>query len=797
MSKALQRSNISSFSLALGLLASTTACGGGGGGGGSTQPPQNLSYERSFALYAKGVEGAQNAPTVSGNANTWTIVPALPAGLDFDTSTGVVSGAPAELSPASDYVVRASNSAGFAETTLRVGVVKPAFVALACNTLDNTLSSFVVDSTSGALIPTGYEPAPAGASQPRTLAAHPTANAVYVGHFDSRHISRFELEPASGRVLARENVDTQSRPEELALHPSGTKLYLFSRLAPHIETFDVNPLDGSLTSQATLSLGSNGLEAVARTADGRFMWVTNVNSTNQTITTLAVDSGTLLPAVSGASIPTTNKLRSLALSPDERFLYGASSEPAGSTIDVFTVDATTGALTKFDSVSVGAFAIALAIEPTGRFLYVSVSSEDTVRAFAIDPVSGALSVPADPAVASVPTGDRPWSLSIDPAGAHLYVSELNSLELGVYTIDPVSGALTRRESLRTRENPSLLALIEREALAVPRAPFVYVGNLGSGDVSIFATAPSTGDLTLVESGFPFGGQPGTLARHPRGAWMYAVDEANGLVRAYSTDPSSGDLVTIAGPVGTGVTPVAAQVEPSGRYLYVVNRGSNNVSSFRIDSLTGALSQLSQFATGASPSALAVDPSGRFVLVANQQAQTLSVFEIDPANGDLVAVGPATPIAGEPAALAIHPSGRFVLSAQANTGDLSLLRLEAAGGALSFVQSIASGVAPSSIATGPRGSVFVANEGGAGAGGVTHGRIDLALGSLSLVGFAAAGANPVDLVVEPSGAMLYVVNQGSNDVTPMSLDPLTGVPSVGAASLAGVAPGAIEIQARFD
>jgi 6-phosphogluconolactonase len=782
-------------SLALGLLAFTAACGGGGGS--SVQAPQNLSYPRSHALYAKGVEGVETAPTLSGNASSWTITPALPAGLVFDTATGVVSGAPSTLSPATDHTVRASNSAGFAETTLRVSVVKPSFLALTCNTLDQTISSFVVDSASGALIPTGYEMPASGAVEPRTLAAHPTLNAAYVGNFGSRHITRLELEPSSGRVIARENVDTVSRPEEIVLHPGGTKLYLLSRLDPHVETFDVNPLDGGLTTQGTLSLGSNGLEAVARSADGRFMWVTNVNSTSQSITTLSIDPSTLLPSVSGAPIPTTSKLRSLALSPDGRFLYGASSDPAGSTIDVFAVDSDTGELSKFDSESVGPFAISLAIEPTGRFLYVSISSDDTVRAFSIDSATGSLTPPADPAVATTATGDRPWAVSIDAAGANLYVTEIVSREIGVYSLDPVTGGLTRRESLRTRDDPTLLALFEREDLAAPRAPFVYVGNEGSGDVSIFSTAPSTGELTLIESGFPFGGEPGTLARHPRGSWMYAVDEENGLVRAYATDPSSGDLVTIGSPVGTGVDPAAGQVDPSGRFLYVVNRGSNNVSSFAIDPLSGGLSQLAQFATGTSPSALAIETSGRFAIVANQQAQTLTVFEIDPATGALAAIGPATSVPGQPAALAVHPSGRFVLSAQSNTGELSLLRLSAVDGALTFVRSIGSGVAPSAIATGPRGEVFVANQGGAGTGGITHGRIDLQLGTLSLVGSTAAGANPVDLVVEPSGSTLYVVNQGSNDVTRMSLHPLTGVPTLGASSLAGVAPGAIELQTRFD
>lgn len=782
---------------AAGLLV-LAACGGGGGGG-SNSAPQNLSFAREIALYTVGLEIPDNSPSVSGSINSWSVTPPLPAGLALDPASGAISGTPTVLTGARNYVVRASNSAGFTEATVRLAVVRPAFVAVACSAVDGSLTSYAVDAETGAMRPTGYEPAPAGAQAPRSIATHPTLDVLYAAQSNSNHVSVFDFDRATGRMSARANVATTgNRPEEVVLHPSGEALYVLSKQGAHVQTFSVDPLDGGLTSVGTLSLGSNGLEAVARNADGSFMWISNAVTTS--MLTLEIDAGTLLPSIVGAPLPTTNKLRSLALSPDERFLYGASSDPGSSTVDVFSIDPLTGALTKFDSVTVGAFAVSVAIEPTGRFLYVSVSSNDTIRVFEIDPLDGTLAVPADPLVATIHTGARPAAISIDAAGSRMFVTELNGWELATYAIDYDTGGLERLGANRTREQPQLLAVFESDTLTTPRTTFAYVGNEGSSDVSIFSAAPTTGELTLVEAGLPVGGEPGTLARHPDGRWLYAADATNGTVRGYSVDPLSGDLSPIGMPVGAGIQPAAAEVDPSGRYLYVASRGSHNVTAMSIDAANGTLTHVGQYPTGLSqaPSALAIDPTGRFVLVANEQGQSLSIFDLDPATGELSTSLAPLALAGEPSALAIHPSGGYVLATLGDTGELALFSLAALDGAVAHVQTVACGLDPASVAVRPDGAhVYVANSDAVGIGNVASCSFDVSAGTLSSVDNFLAGTHPVDIAVDPSGAYLYVVNQGSNDVTRMTIDELSGAPSAASFTLAGVSPGTIEVLSKLE
>jgi gliding motility-associated-like protein len=54
---------------------------------------------------------------------TYAITPALPAGLAFDTATGIISGTPTVLSPPTDYQVTAGNEAGNASATVNISVV--------------------------------------------------------------------------------------------------------------------------------------------------------------------------------------------------------------------------------------------------------------------------------------------------------------------------------------------------------------------------------------------------------------------------------------------------------------------------------------------------------------------------------------------------------------------------------------------------------------------------------------------------------------------------------------------------
>lgn len=86
--------------------------------------PSALSYPQSVTL-TLNLAMAPVSPTVTGTVTSWTVAPALPAGIAIDSSTGVISGTPLGLSPATSYLVTAQNAGGTATFSLSVAVLPP------------------------------------------------------------------------------------------------------------------------------------------------------------------------------------------------------------------------------------------------------------------------------------------------------------------------------------------------------------------------------------------------------------------------------------------------------------------------------------------------------------------------------------------------------------------------------------------------------------------------------------------------------------------------------------------------
>jgi len=73
--------------------------------------PSSLSYA-SPNVFTVGTTISNLLPSFTGSVTSFSIAPSLPAGLNFDTATGVISGTPTEVSSSSIYIVTATNSGG-------------------------------------------------------------------------------------------------------------------------------------------------------------------------------------------------------------------------------------------------------------------------------------------------------------------------------------------------------------------------------------------------------------------------------------------------------------------------------------------------------------------------------------------------------------------------------------------------------------------------------------------------------------------------------------------------------------
>jgi 6-phosphogluconolactonase (cycloisomerase 2 family) len=296
-------------------------------------------------------------------------------------------------------------------------------------------------------------------------------------------------------------------------------------------------------------------------------------------------------SVSGSSTP-----QEVGAHPSGRFVYA----PAGSDFDfvsgsiVFlvygvTTNTETGTLAFMPGspFRVGGFAVAVAVEPSGRFAYVVTDdgeSGGSVTGFTIDPGTGALLSPPVPG-SPFPTEISPEAIAIDPTARFAYVVNSNSNSVSGFTIDPGTGALTLI-------GVTTGGLSSPQAIAIdPATRFAYVVNSGSNSVAGFTIDSGTGALTLIDAPFT----------------------ATSLI-----------------------SPQAIAIDPTAQFIYVINNiQSNLISGFTINATTGALTLIGAFPTGGGPQAVAVDPSGRFVYVAySGDPDAITRYSINTTTGEL-------------------------------------------------------------------------------------------------------------------------------------------------------------------
>jgi len=113
------------------------------------------------------------------------------------------------------------------------------------------------------------------------------------------------------------------------------------------------------------------------------------------ITTFSIDqaSGALTPLEPRAT--TEDGPNSITMDSQGRFAYVTNA--IASSISVFAIDASTGALTLSSTVSAGTIPVFLTLDASGHFAYVANEGSDDVTLFAVDSNTGELT-PVGPPV---------------------------------------------------------------------------------------------------------------------------------------------------------------------------------------------------------------------------------------------------------------------------------------------------------------------------------------------------------------------------------------------------------------
>ena len=341
---------------------------------------------------------------------------------------------------------------------------------------------------------------------------------------------------------------------------------------------------------------------------------------------LNATNGNLTP-LEGSPFPNSNLdgSSSIAADPAGRFLYATSQyAPNNKNVIGFRIDRPTGRLTPIPGSPFGAGAVAsaIAIDPSGRFAYVSNFQGNTVSAFKIDQSTGGL-LP----IASYAAGSTPDAVTVDPLGKFVYVANGFSNDVSGYAINQATGALTQitGSPFPAGNGPRSLAID-------PNERFVYVANQVSDNIWGYTINPTSGALAPLGTSPYAVGDAGifSVAVDPTGADVYVA--GYGGVYAYSINQNSedfgggtfpptdlyGQLTTIQGSPFGGGSPDFVSVDYTGTFLYAAN--NNDISGFSLS--TGMFKPLSAspFPTGNAPVSIAlVRPQTFPVFTATQVA----------------------------------------------------------------------------------------------------------------------------------------------------------------------------------
>lgn len=786
----------------LALLALSACSGGGGGGGGSATPPSNLTYPRPSSALIVDVPAAPNTPTFLGSASTFTIQPALPAGMTLDVNTGSIGGLPSQARASTPYVVQASNSAGFTTTTIRIAVSPTPRFAYVTSQTDSTISILVEDAESGGLNHVGCVVSPGNQIGPGRVVVHPGGAFAYVPNMTTSNLSVYAIDASSGWLTPGTPLPLGSGPHSIAIDPAGAYLYATSQNSDRLQVFSINPSTGALTQ---VQLVSTGVQPSACAVDprGDFLFVSlrgnPTTGAGSALQSYVIDAptGSVTAPFPSASL-NGSQPADLVVDPQ-----GATVYTAGERFDFaipLRYDPATGALTVLTARHTGDRPTGIAMDPTGRFVYTTNRTGNTVSCFVADPSTGDLTISGD-----VPTSADPVAVIADAGGRFLSVASAGARTLARFDIDEVSGTLVAGESITTRAMPVGIAIASGTSQVSLRPRFVHVVATDSNEVPAYTIAQATGTLTEVINPVLTDQRPVSVALDPRHRFLYVANEVSRTIEGFTINASTGALTSVGLSSVVEGTPTHVTVDPSGRFLYVTahSRLQPNdgwVTRWTINPNDGSIDPMDTHQVTDVPLWVLCDPVGSFLYVASKPsgagAARISVLEIDPSNGSLtLSANPPTAASGV-SALGYHPKRRCLYAVLSTANAVVTFTADPATGELTVVPGGAgnSGLSPSSISLTPDGRfAYVSYLDPGGPGHVSHFSVDPATGKLVVPAVQYFdGLHPADLAVDGAGRFLYVANNGSNTVSVFGIDAATGDLTTLTAAASGLAPNAIVV-----
>jgi 6-phosphogluconolactonase len=302
-------------------------------------------------------------------------------------------------------------------------------------------------------------------------------------------------------------------------------------------------------------------------------------------------------------------------------------------IRLYDLDPTSGALGLRATSPAHGPSGALFLHPSDNIVYDAHVESTTLASFRLDVNSGELAL-----INKVDTGiGIPAHLITDRAGRFLLTAYYGGGGITVHRLedDGAIGELVQRIDTGEKAHAILLTTDERFAFV----PHVCPNNR----TAQFRFDAASGQLSPNDPAFltPPDGEPGPrhICFRSTGDVAYVVNEQGNTVTAHRFDAERGileifqDISTLPADYATGGATAHVELHPNGKWCYASNRGHDSIAGYNIAN-DGTLSQFGHYPVPASPRSFNIDPTGSYLYCAGEAADRMTVYLVDQDTGAL-------------------------------------------------------------------------------------------------------------------------------------------------------------------
>ena len=343
------------------------------------------------------------------------------------------------------------------------------------------------------------------------------------------------------------------------------------------------------------------------------MWVATAG--DQMVRSYSINLTSGAVSQTGSAVATGAQPQAMAITPDGKTLFIANS--GDSSISGYPVNSDGTLGTRSTTPSSGQLPVALAIDPTGKFLFAADQQSGDVSAYTISSTSLTAVGAVPTQTLSSPVSASPSALAISPTGSFLYVANSATNQVLGFSYDS-TGALTPLPSanpnpcgagapgycVQVGTAPGGLAFSRCAGVAsattvcaTADASNLFVSNAGSNEINIFSACIQTsatcaapdGTLTPLSSGSSVAACCGPTAFmvDPAADFVYVLERSSAQVGQFRYSPVTGALTALSpASESTGASPSSAGISANTtntNWVFVANTGASSISGFGVTS----------------------------------------------------------------------------------------------------------------------------------------------------------------------------------------------------------------------